>query len=181
MEEEQILCGTPVSEQCISLSGHCIDGISSDKYQLPIYTLHLPGSRLYVVNSASLIPAVQKNIKTLSFAPIEAMGAKNVCGTSKVANDILDTNLNGDDGPISYSVTHYPAVRKPLSAGAGLDAMNRVMAEKVAASIDGMQRNQEVKLFEFIKHEVTVATTESVYGPHNPFRDSKVEQSFWYV
>jgi hypothetical protein len=109
------------------------------------------------------------------------MAAKNICGSSKTASDILDTNVNGDEGPISYSVTHYPAVRKPLSAGAGLDAMNRVMAKKVAASIDGIKQKREVKLFNFIKHEITMATTEAVYGPLNPFRDPEVEQSFWYV
>ena len=108
------------------------------------------------------------------------MAAKNICGSSKTANDILDTNVNGDEGPRSYSASHYPAVRVPLLPGLGLDAMNRVMAEQVAASIDGM-RAQKVKLFAFIAHEITLATTDSVYGPKNPFKDPAVEQSFWYV
>jgi len=162
-------------------SSHYTYCLTSNKYQLPIYTLHLPGSRLYILNSVSLIPAVQKQVKALAFPPIEALAAKNVCGTSKVANDILDTNVNGEDGAWGYSMTHYPAIRLPLYPGAGLDAMNRVMAQKVAASIDGMTRKQDVKLFAFIKHEVTFATTESVYGPQNPFRDRELEESFWYV
>jgi hypothetical protein len=58
--------------------------------------------------------------------------------------------------------------------------MNRVMAEKVAASISRM-KEQKVKLFEFVSHEITFATTDSVYGPQNPFKDPKVEQSFWYA
>lgn len=157
------------------------DDHGSDKYKMPICTLHLPGSRLYVINSTSLIPTAQKQFKALAFPPLEAMAAKNICGSSKVANDILDTNINGDDGPRSYSVSHYPAVRGPLSPGKGLDAMNRVMAEKVAVSIDGMKTKQRVKLFEFISHEITIATTDSVYGPQNPFKDRKVEDSFWYV
>lgn len=152
---------------------------SRDKYDLPIYTLHVPGTRLYVINSVSLIPHVQKHFKTLAFPPIEAMAAKNICGSSKVANDILDTNVNGDDGPWGYSITHYPAVRVPLLPGPGLDAMNRVMAQKVAASIDGMSKEIHVKLFKFISHEITLATTDSVYGPQNPFRDPEVEHSFW--
>ncbi|KAF2828617.1 hypothetical protein CC86DRAFT_404520 [Ophiobolus disseminans] len=153
--------------------------LSSNKYQQPIYTLHLPGSRIYVVNSASLIPAVKKQIKVLAFPPIEAAAAKNVCGSSKVANDIIETNLNGDEGPRGYSITHYPAVRLALYPGAGLDAMNRVMAQKVGACIDEMGQKLEVKLFAFIKNKITFATTEAVYGPHNPFRDPKLEESFW--
>jgi hypothetical protein len=165
----------------LALSDITTDDHGRDKYKLPICTLHLPGSRLYVINSMSLIPTAQKQFKTLAFPPLEAMAAKNICGSSKVANDILDTNINGDDGPRSYSASHYPAVRVPLSPGKGLDAMNRVMAEKVATSIDGMRTNQSVKLFEFISHEITIATTDSVYGPQNPFKDPKVEESFWYV
>lgn len=132
---------------------------------MPIYTLHLPGSRLYVINSMALIPDVQKQFKILAFPPIEAMAAKNICGSSKLASDIFDTNANGDEGPRSYSVSHYPAVRGPLTPGRGLDAMNRVMAQKVADSIDGMKCKQTVKLFEFISHEITIANTDSVYGP----------------
>jgi hypothetical protein len=133
-----------------------------------------------VINSVSLIQTAQKNFKTLAFPPLEAMAAKSICGSSKVANDILDTNVNGDDGPRSYSVSHYPAVRVPLMPGSGLDAMNRVMAQQVAASINRMHK-QKVKLFAFIAHEITLATTDSVYGPQNPFKDPAIEQSFWYV
>ncbi|KAH7088269.1 cytochrome P450 [Paraphoma chrysanthemicola] len=178
----------PIAPTSIPFFGHLIGLIRKksqyyvelrDKYDLPISTLHLPGSRLYVINCISLIPHVQKHFKTLAFPPIEAMAAKNVCGSSKVANDILDTNVNGDDGPWGYSITHYPAVRVPLLPGPGLDAMNRVMAQKVAASIDGMSNEIHVKLFKFISHEITLATTDSVYGPQNPFRNPTVEQSFW--
>ncbi|KAL4974461.1 hypothetical protein BDW66DRAFT_87889 [Aspergillus desertorum] len=38
--------------------------------QLPIYTLRLPGVRLYVENSAPLISAVQHHPRTFSFSPI---------------------------------------------------------------------------------------------------------------
>jgi hypothetical protein len=145
---------------------------------MPIYTIHLPGRRLYVINSMALIPAVQKQFKTLAFLPVQAMAAKSICGSSEIANNILDTNVNGEEGPRSYSVSHYPAIRGPLTPGKGLDAMNRVMAQKVANSMNGMKLEQNIKLFEFISHEITIATTDSVYGPQNPFKDPEVEESF---
>jgi hypothetical protein len=46
----------------------------------------------------------------LAFPPFEAMTAKAICGSSKIANDVLNHNANGDDGPDSYSMSHYPAV-----------------------------------------------------------------------
>lgn len=107
----------------------------------------------------------------------------NVCGTSKTANDILSTNINGDEGFWGYSITFYKAIHAALSPGPGLDEMNRTMARRVTASIDQLfsQPNggKVVKLFEFVKHEITLATTDSVYGPQNPFKDPKVEKGLW--
>lgn len=31
----------------------------------------------------------------------------------------------------------------------------------------------------WVQHEITVATTECVYGPSNPYRDSEIEKAFW--
>jgi hypothetical protein len=54
------------------------------------------------------------------------------------------------------------------------------MAQEVAASIDRVKGEKAVQLFEYIRHEITMASTESVYGPQNPFRDPVIEDSFWY-
>ncbi|KAH7382453.1 cytochrome P450 [Phaeosphaeria sp. MPI-PUGE-AT-0046c] len=118
---------------------------------MPIYTIYLLGLRLYI-----------KQYKSLAFPPLEAIAAKNICGSSKVANDVLDHNVNGDDGPRSYSASHHPAVRVSLLPGPGLDAMNRVIAKKVVASISEIKLEKSVKLFVFISHEITIATTDSV-------------------
>ncbi|KAF2868593.1 putative 25-hydroxycholesterol 7-alpha-hydroxylase [Massariosphaeria phaeospora] len=151
-----------------------------NKYpDLPIYTLRLPGARLYIINSATLIPAVQRHFKELAFPPLEVKFASNICGSSKAANEILTRNVNGEEGDWGYSMTFYKAIHTPLAPGPGLDAMNRIMAERVVASIDGMKDRKRAKLFNFVKHEITLATTESVYGPQNPFRDRAVEESFW--
>ncbi|KAI6351420.1 hypothetical protein MCOR25_009939 [Pyricularia grisea] len=38
---------------------------------------------------------------------------------------------------------------------------------------------QTFQLFEWVRHEILIATTESVYGPNNPFRDPSMEKA-WY-
>jgi hypothetical protein len=93
--------------------------------------------------------------------------------------DILNTNTNGDEGPWGYSMTFYKAIHTPLAPGPDLDAMNRVMAEKIVDAMDGLKEERTVGLFEFIRHEITLATTDSIYGPHNPFKDIEIENSFW--
>ncbi|KAF7895138.1 hypothetical protein EAF00_006952 [Botryotinia globosa] len=150
-----------------------------NNHDLPIYTLRIPGARLYVVNSMSLIPVVQRQYKDLAFPPLEAMGAMSVCGSSKIANDILNTNTNGEEGDWGYSMTFYKTIHKPLSPGPELDAMNRIMAQNITASIDGIKGKLVVSLFDFIKREIAIATTDSVYGPQNPFKDPAVADGFW--
>ncbi|KAI1373518.1 hypothetical protein F4677DRAFT_448347 [Hypoxylon crocopeplum] len=53
-----------------------------DKYSLPIYTLWLPSTKMYVVYSTSPIPVVRRQFRALAFGPIEAATAKNVMGAS---------------------------------------------------------------------------------------------------
>ncbi|CAG8958374.1 hypothetical protein HYFRA_00011051 [Hymenoscyphus fraxineus] len=156
---------------------------TSKKHNLPIYTLRLPGARLYVVNSTSLIPVVQRQYKTLAFPPIEAHASMRLCATSKIANEILGTNVNGEEGNWGFSMTFYKTILAPLAPGPDLDAMNRVMAQKVTDSMSRLYAHQKgekvVRLFDFIKHEITLATTDSVYGPSNPFKDPRIEKAFW--
>jgi len=123
---------------------------------------------------------VQRQFKTLAFPPLEAKLAMRICGSSKIANDILGTNVNGDEGFWGYSITFYKTIHTPLSPGPELDAMNRVMAQKVMASIDRLE-DKVVNFLDFIKHEITLATTDSVYGPQNPFKDPAIVESFWLV
>lgn len=146
---------------------------------MPIYTIRLPGARLYVINSLPLISAVQRQFKALAFPPLEAKLAANICGVSKTANDILMTNVNGDEGHWGYSITFYKMMHTPLAPGPQLDAMNRVMAQKVTASIGALKGPKYVRLFEFIRQEITLATTDSVYGPKNPFKDPSISEAFW--
>jgi hypothetical protein len=155
--------------------------VSRDKYRLPIYTLRLPGSRLYVVNSPSLISAVQKQHKALAFMPMAAKGSIKVSRFSTAAADIINTNTNGEEGDWGYVHTFHDAIQSSLSPGTKLDAMNRVMLGLVAASIDHIAKEPAmcVLLHDWVKHQITLASTDSVYGPANPFRDSAIKKAFW--
>ena len=148
-----------------------------EKFNLPIYTLRLPGSRLYVVNSTSLIPIVQRQFRTLAFTPIEAKAAADVMGASHTANEILAQNMTGDEG---YLMSFAKAIHPALSPGAGLDSMNQVSVQVIAESLDGIRTRDSmtVDLFEWIRHEVVFATTEAAYGPKNPFRDASIEDAW---
>ncbi|GAB1315684.1 hypothetical protein MFIFM68171_05894 [Madurella fahalii] len=104
-----------------------------EKYGLPIYTLRMPGSRIYVINSLSLIPPFQRQIRVLSFHPIEHQAAVRVMGLTRAGGEILGANMNHDN---SYLGSFVKALHPALSPGAGLDEINKASVELLAASLD---------------------------------------------
>ena len=73
-------------------------------------------------------------------------------------------------------------VRTTLAPGPGLEGMDRVMLRSVEASFDKLCAHgqpKKIQLQQWLGHEMTMATTEAVYGPENPYKDPKVEAAFW--
>lgn len=86
-----------------------------ERYQhLPIYTLRLPGTRLYVINSLDLIPTVQRQWRTLLFPPVSIKAAKAAMGASNAAIAILEHDMVTDKGFILGMVkATYPTMVCP--------------------------------------------------------------------
>jgi hypothetical protein len=137
---------------------------------------------MYIVAKPTLIQSIQKQPKTLAFPPIEAKFASRVCGSSKEGHAILMKNVNGDEGDWGLSMETYSCMRAALAPGAGLDAMNRAMFQNIAASIDDLRTTDKVVklgLARWLRNTITIATTNSVYGPQNPYIDQSVQDAFW--
>lgn len=101
-------------------------------------------------------------------------------GVGKKALDIMRDDMVTDSGflPAFIKVVH-PA----LSSGPALDSMNGRAVEVLSRSLDRLvaQGPTRVNMFEWIRHELLMATTDSVYGPHNPLRDPANETAWQSV
>ena len=143
----------------------------------------IPGQKMYIVTTLELTQAIQKHPKTLAFPPIEAKVANRICGSSAKAQRILDRNVNGDEGDWGLSMESYAQMRAALAPGAGLDMMNRIMIQNTATFLNGLipsgEKQVQIGLAEWLRYAVTIATTNSVYGPKNPFKDSEIFKAFW--
>ncbi|XDG05107.1 hypothetical protein ABKA04_004722 [Annulohypoxylon sp. FPYF3050] len=140
----------------------------------------MPGQRIYVVNSLSLIPSLQRQIKTIAFAPIEAQAAATVMGVGPAGNAIIGSDKMFEDD--SYLSTFVPSLHPALSPGPGLDAINSAAIRYVFDSLtkfSGEGPNM-VELFAWVRGKIFMASTEAIYGPKNPFRDPALEKA-WYV
>ena len=157
--------------------------LHSHQSSLPIFTITMPGQKMYIVTTPDLIQNIQKQPKALAFPPIAAKFATKICGSSDEAHNILMKNVNGDDGDWGLSMESYASMRAALSAGPGLDEMNRVMIQNIALSLDSLQPSSgsstKIELANWLRQSVTAATTNSVYGPQNPFKDLDVADAFW--
>ncbi|KAJ4422064.1 hypothetical protein N0V82_003254 [Gnomoniopsis sp. IMI 355080] len=182
----------PLAPQSIPIVGHMI-GMSRSKFNYyvdlskqtgaSIFTMALPGQKMYVVTKPALIQTVQKQHKILAFPPIEAKFATQVCGASPEAQSILAKNVNGDDGDFGLSMESYAAMRAALHPGPLLDDMNRVMIKEIADSLDLLEpaegQTRKVGMYTWLRDAITTATTRSVYGPMNPYDDKDIADAFW--
>jgi hypothetical protein len=138
----------------------------------------MPGHRIYVINSLSLLPPLQRQIKTIAFAPIEAQAAATVMGVGPAGNAIIGSDRMREPG--SYLSTFVPSTHPALSPGPGLDAINGAAIRHISDSLAMLSGNglTIVELFSWVRRELFMATTESIYGPKNPFRDPALEKAW---
>lgn len=137
---------------------------------LPIYTLRIPGVRLYVINSLDLIPVVQRQWRTLIFAPIQVKAAKAAMGASKKALDIMGSDMVTEKGFMSGMVK---ATHPTMSSGPALDALNARSFEVFDKALRQLSSPTTVSMYDWISRLIMRATTEAIYGPSNPMRDSR--------
>ncbi|KAI0446709.1 cytochrome P450 [Xylaria telfairii] len=141
-----------------------------DETRLPIYTLNIPGLPVYIVNSLEVLQRVDRHIDTLPFAPMKAQTCKKVCSVSQAGiSKIYGDNLLSQDG---YLYSHQRASAQAGAPGIGLNSLSRSATRVFAAAFDRIesQGRTAVDLYDFVRQATFDATTDALYGPHNPFR-----------
>ncbi|KAH9905037.1 putative 25-hydroxycholesterol 7-alpha-hydroxylase [Xylariomycetidae sp. FL2044] len=144
--------------------------------ELPMYTLRIPGARIYVVNSLELVPVVQRQWRTLLFAPVQVKAARAVMGASKETIDILERDMVTESGFVNgmVKITH-----PTMSSGPGLDGLNAKAFEVFDDALSQITCPTTVFMFKWIDKQIMDATTDAVYGPKNPMRNERNLEA-WY-
>lgn len=89
----------------------------------------------------------------------------------------LQETENGGGG-VNNKVLHS---MHPALLGPGLDRMNSTMINNLQISVDKLesQHNFSFDLYTWCRHTISVASTDAVYGPLNPFKSGEIEPAFW--
>ncbi|OTA54178.1 cytochrome P450 [Hypoxylon sp. EC38] len=171
------------------LGGRYIKNLGIRHRNLPIFTLPVPGSRIYIVADPSLAAAVQRASKVLSFTPIVPEVTERVLGLDAATMEITRKNL--DPGPgeeRGFLADIQDMVYQWLGPGdylseLSLDAateMRDEIAAAYASSITTTTGSNPTDLLSWVRHLVTISTAKYLYGPQNPIAaDPSLETAFW--
>ena len=139
--------------------------------------------RTYVVNSPELVVAVQKNTKTLSFNPFIIAMAPRMFNVGQKDQEIVTLNNDSRDGDWGLVPEIHNGTYSILAPGPELDDMVRTMVEKMNPFLDDLEdkmNGTDIQLYGWFREAMSVASTEAVYGPENPFtHEPGLIQAFW--
>lgn len=138
---------------------------------MPMYTLRLPGIRLYILNSTALIQPLQQEIINISFEPILIKVAAGIMGFSKTGLDIVSKDVPNEHNFLQASgVTN----NLTLAPGPRLHALNSRAVRIITQSLNHLAVTKaplQVSLHEWISGQVIKTASEAMYGPNHPFKD----------
>jgi hypothetical protein len=150
---------------------------SFENPDLPIFTINIPGAKSYVITSPTLMSVVQRNSRNISFDPFLDVAASRIAGCSPATCHILLERRRGGEGVNQLMVE----AMHPALLGEGLDGMNETMVKGLKSWIDELSHRGQTSfdLYEWCKEAMTVASTDSVWGPLNPYKDKFIRDCFW--
>ena len=128
-----------------------------------------------MIASPSLLSEIDKKSKTLSLWSI----------ISEVQSALGGMTLQTKDRILGKSFHQglSKAVLKVMNHRDSFNALTRVSAGQFISSVDNLAwncpENTQIDLWTWIRHEMTIATTEAVYGPMNPYQNPEAEEGAW--
>ena len=140
------------------------------------------GGKVYVANQPELVQAVYRNNKMLSFANLAAEVVGRLSMASKETMRILLDNVTGERGDVGYTMEGYKGMHAGLAPGPGLNQINQSIIPDVADAVTRLNPGSgavRIRLYQWVRHTITMATSNAVYGTHNPVREPEIFHAFW--
>ncbi|KAK2607016.1 hypothetical protein N8I77_005728 [Diaporthe amygdali] len=177
----------------IPLIGHLLDFMKKGplyfddveaKYpHLAIFSLPIFSFKFYVVTDRQVFAAVQRNAKTVSFAPFSKRVSKVLSDVSDITVRAVDT-LAADEETRNFARQVHHIEATTLSNGNSLDRLNLVTSQEKLRLVDDLVLESskdpvQIELYEWIQHLVTISASTGFYGPKNPYKDPQHEKDFW--
>ncbi|KAF2146999.1 uncharacterized protein K452DRAFT_261129 [Aplosporella prunicola CBS 121167] len=178
-EPPVVLPSIPIIGHAVELIRHGIPYYTKQSAKHPdlvIYSMDMITNRAYIVNSPTLVAAVQRNHRIISFDPFLTVAANRMAGIEGHGLELLREEQNGGQG-LNNKVLHS---MHPALLGTGLDRMNEKMIKFLKTSMDELaSRSNAFDLHMWCRHAISVASTDAVYGKLNPYTDREIVDALW--
>ncbi|KAK0709532.1 cytochrome P450 [Lasiosphaeria miniovina] len=179
--------------------GRYVKGLGLRNRGKLIFTLPVPGSRIYMVTDPSLAAAVQRASKALSFTPLVPDITKRVLGLDAATIDIVRKNLDPEPGEQrGFLADIHDMVYDYLGPGDALNQLSFAAATELASQVNTYAASlplseqlpqpheqaevqvRTVNLLLWVRHFVAIATARFLYGDDNPIAARpELEEAFW--
>ncbi|KAK0707411.1 cytochrome P450 [Lasiosphaeris hirsuta] len=167
--------------------GRYVKGIGLRNRDKPIFTLPVPGSRIYIVTDPSLAAAVQRASKTLSFTPLVPDIITRILGLDADTVAIVRRHLDPEPGaPRGVLADMHDMVYAYLGPGDALNDLSLAAARELARQVNAFTAAsslpETVDLLVWVRHFVTLGTAAFLYGEQNPLAarpELGLEDAFW--
>ncbi|OGE49293.1 hypothetical protein PENARI_c022G02742 [Penicillium arizonense] len=135
-------------------------------------------NKVYVIKSPELVSAVRRNHRSMSFEPVFTRTAECAGGIKGPGLQLLRGKESQGQGLGHHTVTNM----RPTLLGEGLDEMNTKMIECVQQSVQELRSHcRTVDLYDWCTLAMTIASTDAIYGPQNPYKQRKTRDSYWEI
>ncbi|KAJ5769177.1 hypothetical protein N7520_003736 [Penicillium odoratum] len=155
----------PVVTNKIPLVGHLLGLITSgfgyftilakNNRDKPIFTSNIVFNKTYIITSPDLMQAAQRHNKTLKLDPLVTWGLRKVAGieNEKTLDLLREKESGGVIGP------------------------NKCMTRLLLPYVDRLGESPKIGLYGWCREAITDASTESLYGPLNPYGNLEVAEA----
>ncbi|KAL8938283.1 MAG: hypothetical protein Q9216_003972, partial [Gyalolechia sp. 2 TL-2023] len=157
--------------------------VSSAKTNLPIFTLRILTKDVHIINSPNLLIAVQKNPKVFDFSVFVNMMLPRLFDVDRRTMKIATTHLEHPEGSWDLVVETGRIMHRCLGPGSSLEKMERAALERFLPFFHELESGPNgvvIDMFAWLRTAMTVASTEAIYGPANPFsHQPELERALW--
>jgi len=147
----------------------------------PIFTVDVFFNKIYVITSPRIVQCLQRNTQKIGFDLLLDASLAKIAGLEGQGKEYIErTDSHGNRLYRSKDATH-----KTQSAylNEGLDQMSQGMIAYLDSRFHELGNSNicsSLDLVSWTAHTATIALTDGIYGPYNPFRAREVEQAFRY-
>jgi hypothetical protein len=154
--------------------------LRSNKNKLPIYTLKILSSRLYVVTAPDLIAAIFRNAKAFSFEFFLLQSTERVMDVKWDIMEIIKKPAEVEGGE-SYLNDVHRAMHDGLASPQALLDMERDSFRTIAMYFNQIGTDGiEVKWYRWLRDTISRAAADAMFGPDNPVaNDPSLIDAVW--